>query len=95
MEKSASERQVIKYVFEPSGRFFYVVKGINHDYLTTKSFCTCYDYNFRRRPEGCSHMKALAKAIENRSYREIRLSDEEFSQIFKYELLDVLSEGPR
>ncbi|MGC8569520.1 MAG: hypothetical protein ACP5LW_05900 [Nitrososphaeria archaeon] len=87
--------RVIRYRFMPSGRFLFVVQGRHHDYLTTLSFCTCYDYSFRRRPEGCVHMRALRAAMETGEWEEIVAGDEEFSQIFKYEVLDVLSEEPR
>lgn len=40
-------------------------------------------------------MKALVEALESNKYEEIIADDEEYSQIFKYELYDVLSEGPR
>ncbi|MDP8024095.1 MAG: hypothetical protein ACP5LF_05555 [Nitrososphaeria archaeon] len=86
---------VIKYFFKPSGRVLYVVKGTHHDYITGRYFCTCYDYNFRKKPGGCVHMRALAEALESGNYEEFDLDDEEYSQIFKYELYDVLSEEPR
>ncbi len=86
---------VIKYTFKPSGRVLYIVKGVHHDYITTRHFCTCYDYNFRKKKEGCAHMQALSEAIESNKYEEFMLDDEEYSQIFKYELYDVLREEPR
>ncbi|MFP3166783.1 MAG: hypothetical protein RXR36_05840 [Nitrososphaeria archaeon] len=86
---------VIKYLFKPSGKILYVVKGFHHDYITTKTFCTCFDYNLRKKPGGCIHMKALIEALETNNYEEIAADDEEYNQIFKYELYDVLSEEPR
>jgi len=40
-------------------------------------------------------MKALIEALETNNYEEIAADDEEYNQIFKYELYDVLSEEPR
>ncbi|MEM0146519.1 MAG: hypothetical protein QXY52_05120 [Conexivisphaerales archaeon] len=81
---------VKKYIFKPSGNSFYVVLGSTGDHLTTKHFCTCGDFNFRRRPEGCRHMQALRRAIQQKSYKVYNFSDDEFSQVFKYELMEVV-----
>ena len=81
---------VIKYLFKPSGKILYVVKGFHHDYITTKTFCTCFDYNLRKKPGGCIHMKALIEALETNNYEEIAADDEEYNQIFKYELLSLI-----
>ncbi len=81
---------VKKYVFNPSGSSFYVVLGSTGDHLTTEHFCTCNDFNFRKRPEGCVHMQALRRAIQEKSYEVYSFSDDELSQVFKYELIDVV-----
>ncbi len=81
---------VKKYVFEPSGKSFYIVLGRTGDHFTTEHFCTCKDFNFRRKPEGCVHMRALKRAISEKSYEIYTFSDNELSQVFKYELMDVL-----
>ncbi len=81
---------VKKYVFKPSGRSFYVVLGRTGDHLTTERFCTCNDFNFRRKPEGCIHIQALKKAIREKSYEIYSFSDDELSQVFKYELMEVV-----
>lgn len=84
--------QVKCYAVKGGGRFFVVV-GKTGDHITTGSFCTCADYNFRKRE--CAHIKALKGAIASGSYDVIRVEREELSQVFKYETREVIFEQPR
>lgn len=81
---------VKKYTFSPSGAVFYVVMGSTGDHFTTEHFCTCNDFNFRKKPEGCIHMKALKEAIKDKSYEVYSFSDDELRQVFKYELMEAV-----
>ncbi|MGC8661021.1 MAG: hypothetical protein ACP5TZ_00780 [Nitrososphaeria archaeon] len=81
---------VKKYVFRPSGNSFYLVLGSTGDHLTTEQFCTCNDFNFRMRPEGCIHMQVLKRSIQEKSYDVYNFADDEFRQVFKYVLMEVV-----
>ncbi|MGC8557424.1 MAG: hypothetical protein ACP5NC_00305 [Nitrososphaeria archaeon] len=81
---------VKKYIFSPSKAVFYVVMGSTGDHFTTEHFCTCNDFNFRKKAEGCIHMKALKKAIKDKSYVAFNFSDDELRQVFKYELMEAV-----
>lgn len=80
------------YSVEGGGRFFVVI-GSTGDHVTSLSFCTCADFNFRRRE--CVHMKLLKESIERGAYELIKVKREELSQIFKYEAREVIFEQPR
>ena len=68
----------------------YLVLGSTGDHLTTEQFCTCNDFNFRRRPEGCIHMQVLKRSIQEKSYDVYNFADDEFRQVFKYVLMEVV-----
>jgi predicted nucleic acid-binding Zn finger protein len=77
------KRQVIKYVFHPSGRVLYVVKGKTGDYLIlpVAQYCTCLDFYFRvidYEIAFCYHLMAQKLAVILKMYMVIDECDENF-----------------
>ncbi len=80
------------YAVNGRGRFFIVV-GSSGDHITTGHFCTCADFNFRKKE--CVHMKVLREAIELKLYDTVSVEPEELSQVFKYAVREIIFEQPR
>ena len=79
-------KQVKKYVFSPSGRVIWSVRGRKAEYqvIPDSNFCSCDDYYFRvidRKRQLCYHIIAqrLADALEE--YDLEKLSDSSYSKI--------------
>lgn len=79
-------RKIKKYVFFPSGRVIWAVKGRKAEYqvIPDSNFCSCDDYYFRvidQRRQLCYHIIAqrLADALEK--YDSEKLPDSSYSKI--------------
>jgi len=79
-------KQVKKYIFSPSGRVIWSVKGRKAEYqvIPDSNFCSCDDYYFRvidRKRQLCYHIIAqrLADALEE--YDLEKLPDSSYSKI--------------
>ncbi len=86
--KSALKGQVVKHVFKPSNRFFYVVRGPTGSHLVLGDiYCSCFDFHLnvvvRRKREYCYHMVAAILAEKIGSYKEIIHKDPEFIGVIK------------
>lgn len=90
---------VKKYVFSPSGRVIWTVKGRKADYqvIPDSNFCSCDDYYFRvidQRRQLCYHIIAqrLADALEK--YDTEKLPDSSYSKVTEKWHLEEPSEEP-
>ena len=79
-------KQVKKFIFSPSGRVIWSIKGRKAEYqvIPDSNFCSCDDYYFRvidRKRQLCYHIIAqrLADALEE--YDLEKLSDSSYSKI--------------
>jgi predicted nucleic acid-binding Zn finger protein len=80
------KKRVKKYLFSPSGRVVWAVKGRKREYqvIPDSNFCCCDDYYFRvidRRRQLCYHIIAqrLADALGN--YVSEKLPDSAYNKI--------------
>jgi predicted nucleic acid-binding Zn finger protein len=78
------ERKVIKYVFHPSDRVLYIVKGKTGDYLIlpVAPYCSCPDFYFRvidHEIAFCYHLMAQKLAAILEAYTVIDECDENFA----------------
>lgn len=86
--KALNEGKIKKYVFYPSKRSIWIVKGRKQNYqiLPLANFCSCFDFYFRvisQKTSFCYHLIAqkLAEALER--YVVIEESDTRFIQLIE------------
>ena len=86
--------QINKYVFNPSGRVLWTVKGKDHDYLIyPKRYCTCIDFNLQGIVKNhkylCKHLiaQAIFEHLDKVNFKkgelEIKRKDEEFDVLYR------------
>jgi len=80
------KKRVKKYLFSPSGRVVWVVKGRKAEYqvIPDSNFCSCDDYYFRvidRRRQLCYHIIAQRLADALGSYVFEELPDSAYNKI--------------
>jgi len=78
--KAVEEKRILKYVFEPSGKYLWIVIGKTRKYLVIPDFyCSCDDFYFnvvtRRKRQLCYHILARRIAEILGLYETIRVSD--------------------
>ncbi len=86
--KSALRGQVTKHTFNPSGRYFYVVRGPTGSHLVLGDiYCSCLDFYLnvviRKKRKYCYHIAAVNIAEEFGSYSYIEHKDPEFIGVIK------------
>jgi len=84
--KAVEEKRVIKYVFEPSEKFLWIVVGKTRKYLVIPDFyCSCDDFYFnvvtRKKRQICYHILARKIAEALNLYQIINLKDDSFKNI--------------
>lgn len=78
--QAVANKQVKRYIFEPSGREAWIVVGKNRDYrVLSEVYCDCEDFYInvivKRRAEVCYHILAKALAAALKIFGEIRVDD--------------------
>jgi predicted nucleic acid-binding Zn finger protein len=79
---------VKKYIFNPSGRVLWIVKGRKAEYqvIPDANFCNCNDYYFRvinREKQLCYHIIAQKLAEALNKYEVIELPDRNYGDVTK------------
>lgn len=79
-------KQVVKYVFQPSGRVQWLVEGIESDYMIYDKtpFCSCQDFYvsvINGEAEACKHLIAQKMAEVTGWYRVVTKLDSLFNRL--------------
>lgn len=81
-----NERRVEKYVFKPSGRVVWIVKGRKRDYqvIPSSNYCSCDDFYFRvisdKKPL-CYHLIAQRIAAATGLYKHLNMTDSKYNSV--------------
>lgn len=80
------EKTVKKYIFTPSNRIIWIVKGKKDVYqvIPQSNFCSCDDFYFRvldKKKQMCYHLVAQGLASALNRYETVELSDHEYEKI--------------
>ncbi|MCP8318916.1 MAG: hypothetical protein L6N95_03710 [Candidatus Methylarchaceae archaeon HK01B] len=80
------EKAVKKYIFTPSSRIIWIVKGKKDVYqvIPQSNFCSCDDFYFRvldKKKQMCYHLVAQGLASALNLYETVDLSDHEYEKI--------------
>jgi predicted nucleic acid-binding Zn finger protein len=80
------EKAVKKYIFTPSSRIIWIVKGKKKTYqvIPQSNFCSCDDFYFRvldKKKQMCYHLVAQGLAYALNRYEILELSDHEYEKI--------------
>ncbi len=81
-------RKIIKYIFRPSGRIRWIVKGKEREYLIlpSTSFCDCYDFYFGvvyGESLACQHLIAHSLAVTLNDYKVKAVADSQFDHFME------------
>jgi len=84
--KIAEDRLVTRYVFLPSGRVVWTVKGRSGEYqvMPRTNFCSCDDFFFRvmgDKRQVCYHLMAQKIADSLELYNDSKLKDRDYERI--------------
>jgi predicted nucleic acid-binding Zn finger protein len=84
--KTVEDRFVSKYMFSPSGRVVWTVKGKSGEYqiIPETNFCSCDDFYFRvmgYKRQVCYHIIAQNIANSIKLYNEYELRDSDYDRI--------------
>ncbi|MGC8849783.1 MAG: hypothetical protein ACP5K1_00180 [Candidatus Bathyarchaeia archaeon] len=84
--KLIEERAVVRYVFKPSGRIVWMVKGRKHPYqvIPATPYCSCDDFYFRvlgGKRGVCYHLIAQRLASALGEFVDVELPDRKYREI--------------
>ncbi len=88
LERVVNSSLITKYVFQPSGLSFYVVKGERGDYLVIRGkYCMCPDFTINVLLRGerafCYHLAAVEIAEDLKKVKTKVLSDCDIESVVK------------